>query len=350
MKPITRLLPHQVVGVLLLLVVGQMAWAEATTPLSSVRVMTLGASEVSESRRFVGRVDAISSVDLAFQVGGKIQELSLQQGVKVAEGELLAALDPVDYQLAVERAEIEVARAQRDKDRKLSLYERNSIPRAALDEAQDQLRLAEVALSAAQRDLDHTRMQAPFDALVSRRLQEKYALIQAGTPVVRVQDVTELRVHISVPEDLIHRITRPDDFQAWLKLSGREPLELEYREHVTEPDPVVQTYEVTLGRDQLPDLALLPGRTVTVVVEARQTQQQQLEIPVGALNGSSDGHFFVWIYNPETRKVNARPVEVGPLQGNRVKLLAGVEPGEQLVTAGGQRLHEGMKVKPFEHF
>lgn len=340
----------KILMLVVILFASSMTSLQAATPLSSVRVMTLGASETNPSRRFVGRVDAISSVDLAFQVGGKIHELPLSQGTQVRKGDLLAKLDPVDYELAVERASIDLARAERDRDRKQSLYERDSLSRAALDEAQDQLRLAEVALRVAQRELELTRLYAPFDALVSRRLQERYALIQSGTPVVRIQDTTELRVHISVPEDLIHLITRPEDFQAWLKLPGQEPLKLDYREHVTQPDPVVQTYEVVLGREPLPENPLLPGRTVTVEIESRIAKEQRHELPVGALNGSADGHFFVWIYDPETRKVTARAVEVGPLQGNRVQLLSGVEPGEQLVISGGQRLHEGMQVKPFDHF
>lgn len=323
---------------------------QASTPLSSVRVVTLGASELQESRQFVGRVDAISSVDLAFQVGGRIQELPFRQGSRVEQGVTLASLDSTDYQLALERAEIEVARAERDRDRKVSLYERNSVPRAALDEAEDQLRLARVAKNLAQRDLAHTVLKAPFDALVSRRLQEEHAMTQGGAPVVRIQDVTELRVHISVPEDLIHLVTRTEDFTAWLKIPDRENLELHYREHVTEPDPVIQTYQVTLGREQHPEVDLLPGRTVKVRIETRLPQSRKLRVPISALQASSAQGFFVWIYDPATGRVESREVTTGPLGPDEVVLLSGVEAGEQVVTAGGRRLHAGMQVKPFEAF
>jgi len=335
-----------------LLVSGLLAspWVFASNAVSSVRVITVGAADEFDSRRFVGRVDAISSVDLAFQVGGKIEQLSARQGEKVSKGTLLASIDPIDYQLALRRAEIEVTRAQRDRDRKAPLFERNAIPRAAYDESEDQLSLAQVARDAAERDLEHTRLYAPFDALISRRLQEQHRLVQAGTPIVRVQDVTELRVHISIPEDLIHLVNNPERFSAWLELPDRTSVPLEYREHVTEPDPVVQTYEVTLGREQLSDRMLLPGRTVTVKVEARTQLTQQLEVPVSALHGKGDGQFSVWVYDPDSGKVSARKVEVGPLQERYVRILAGLESGEQVVAAGGRHLHEGMRVKPFDRF
>lgn len=335
---------------LLLLALLASPWVQASNALSSVRVITVGAAEEFESRRFVGRVDAIRSVDLAFQVGGKINHLEARQGEKVTEGRLLASLDPVDYELALQRAEIEVVRAQRDRDRKAPLYERNAIPRAAYDEAEDQLSLARVARDAAQRDLDHARLYAPFDALISRRLQEQHRLVQSGTPIIRVQDVSELRVHISIPEDLIHLVDNPERFSAWLELPGRSPVPLDYREHVTEPDPVVQTYEVTLGREPLEDRMLLPGRTVTVKVEARTQLTPQLKVPVSALHSQVEGRFSVWVYDPETNQVSGREIEVGPLQEGYVRVLSGLEPGEQVVAAGGRHLHEGMRVKPFERF
>ena len=329
-----------------------LTWGSPTlaASLTSVRVVTLGEEQAQASRRFVGRVDAITSVDLAFQVGGKITELPFQPGQRLAKGQLLAALDPVDYQLALERTKIEVQRAQRDVERKASLLERQALPVAAYDEAKDLLRLAQVAQQAAQRELDLTRIYAPFEALVARRLQETHQLIQPGTPVVRVHDVTELRVQISVPEDLIHRVTQPEHFKAWLKRPGKEPLALEYREHITEPDPVVQTYAVTLGREQLQDAPLLPGRTVTVLVEARASRTSELRLPVSALLTQPDGQYFVWVYSPETGQVTARPIQVGDLSGESVTVLAGLEAGEQVVSTGGRHLSEGKRVRPFEHF
>lgn len=337
-----------------------MSHAQASTErVSSVRLETLGEYQLQESRRFVGRVDAISSVDLAFQVAGQIHQLPITPGQVIPRGQLVAALDPTDYQLALRRAEIQLDQARRDEERKRALLGNSAIPRAVYEEAQDQLRLAEVGLEVARRNVELTRIEAPFDALVARRLAENYNLVSSGHPVVRVQDVTELRVHISIPEDLIGRIDQAEHFAAELIVPAslqaadqpEQRIDLEYREHVTEPDPIAQTYRVTLGfpRQASPDL--LPGRTVSVVVRSQAVlEQQELTLPASSLQTQPDGQVYVWIFQPDSRQVSRRLVRVGQLTGERVRLISGVEPGEQVVTSGVSRLQEGMRVRPFEQF
>jgi len=322
--------------------------------LSSVRVETLGEQMSAASRRFVGRVDAVSSVDLSFQVGGRLLELPVQQGRLLPKGSLLARLDPADYQLALDEAEVRLQQAERDLQRKQTLLTHNSVPRAVVDEAEDQKRLAQLAVDSAQRNLSYTSIHAPFDLLVTRRLADRYVNLQAGTPVVRVQDVTEFRVHISVPEDLVRGVRDADKVQAELVLPDlpQERIPLEYREHATEPDQVVQTYQVTFGFERLEDLNLLPGMTATVVITAQPTAEaeRKLDLPLSAINSAEDGSLYIWIFNPETGEVQQRSVAVGKLEGDRVELISGAQAGEQVITAGNSRLREGMRVRPFSQF
>jgi len=322
--------------------------------ISSVRVETLGELAPAISRRFVGRVDAVSSVNLSFQVAGRLVNLPIQQGRLLPKGSLLAELDAADYKLALEQAKVRLKQAQRDVDRKHLLLKTNSVPKAVVDEAEDQLRLAQIAVEAAERNLSYTRLEAPSDVLISRRLVDRYVNLGVGTPVVRVQDVTEFRVHISVPEDLVRLVSNPDLIKAKLLLPNNEEafIPLEYREHATEPDPVVQTYQVTFGFERPEKLNLLPGMTVAVVIMADPLlhPSDQLDIAVSALNTANDGSYFLWIFDPEKRQVTKRKAKVGRITGDRIELLSGAKAGEQVITSGGSHLREGMKVKPFSHF
>ena len=322
--------------------------------VSSVRVETLGELAPAISRRFVGRVDAVSNVNLSFQVAGRLVNLPIQQGRLLPKGSLLAELDAADYKLALEQAKVRLKQAQRDVDRKHLLLKTNSVPKAVVDEAEDQLRLAQIAVEAAERNLSYTRLEAPSDVLITRRLADRYVNLAAGTPVVRVQDVTELRAHISVPEDLVRLVSNPDLIQAKLLLPNNEKafIPLEYREHATEPDPVVQTYQVTFGFERPEELNLLPGMTVTVVVTADPLlhSNDQLDVALSALNTANDGSYYLWIFDPEKRQVTKRKAKVGRITGDRIELLSGAKAGEQVITSGGSHLREGMKVKPFSHF
>lgn len=328
--------------------------SSSTTAISSVRVETLGEFAPAISRRFVGRVDAVSNVDLSFQVAGRLINLPVKQGRLLPKGSLLAELDAADYKLALEQAKVRLNQAQRDVDRKHSLLKTNSVPKAVVDEAEDQLHLAQIDVEAAERNLSYTRLEAPSDVLITRRLADRYGNLAAGTPVVRVQDVTELRAHISVPEDLVRLVSNPNLIQAKLLLPNNEEafIPLEYREHATEPDPVVQTYQVTFGFERPEKLNLLPGMTVTVVVMADPLLHpaDQLDVAVSALNTANDGSYFLWIFDPVQGQVKKRAAKVGRISGDRIELLSGAKAGEQVITSGGSHLREGMKVKPFSHF
>lgn len=321
--------------------------------LRPVRVMTVGAGDALTSRRFVGRVDAVSTVDLSFQVGGRIAELPVQQGSVVPAGRLIAALDPADYRLALREAEVQREQASRDLERQRTLLERGTVSPAAFDQAKTQYDLAEVALDNARRNLSYTRITAPFDALVTRRLVDRHTNVQPNTTVVRVQDVTELRVHINVPEHLVRISSETSlfDVSAFFSQHPDQPFKLEYREHETEPDAVTQTYQVSFGMPRPEDFNVLPGMTVTVEIRTHGAQgDTRFQVPVGALDMTAEGEFRVWVYDPEQRTVSPRPVEVGLLGLDQATVIDGLQAGDMLVTAGTVFLRDGMRVRPFERY
>lgn len=71
-----------------------------------------------------------------------------------------------------------------------------------------------------------------------------------------------------------------------------------------------------------------------------------VRVPVTALSALPDGGFRVWVFNPETGAVSARPVRTGGIDGGSALVLDGIDTGEQIVTAGVNALREGMRVRP----
>ncbi|MCH8541980.1 MAG: efflux RND transporter periplasmic adaptor subunit [Alcanivorax sp.] len=318
-----------------------------------VRVLVIGEDEGITSRRFVGRVDAVSTVDLSFQVGGRITELPVQQGAVVAAGNLIAALDPADYRLAVRESEVQLEQARRDLERNRTLLERGTVSPSAFDQAKTQHDLAEVALDNARRNLSYARITAPFDALITRRLVDRYTNVQPNTTVVRVQDVTELRVHINVPEHLVRISDETSLFDVTAHFSQHPDMHfpLTYREHETEPDAVTQTYQVSFGMPRPETFNVLPGMTVTVEIRTRDALEDAIvQVPVGALDMQADGSFRVWLYDDESGTVSPRDISVGQLGLDQAAVLSGLSPGDTVVTAGTVFLRDGMRVRPFEKY
>ncbi|PKM37438.1 MAG: efflux RND transporter periplasmic adaptor subunit [Gammaproteobacteria bacterium HGW-Gammaproteobacteria-10] len=318
----------------------------------TVRIETVAASEVLAQRRFVGRVDALETVDLSFQVAGRLKELPVQQGSLVTKGQLIAALDPTDYRLAEREAAAQFEFAKLDVTRKRNLAATETIPKAMLDEAETTYKLRRVALDNARNNLGYTRIDAPFDALVTRRLLDNHTRIGPNQPVVRVQNVSTLRVKINVPEDLIKYLDAADLLKVEAVFPGKtgKRLPLRYLEHATEADAVAQTYEVTLALPRT-DKSILPGMTVTVEVDSPFINgSDEITIPVSAIDTDSDGHTRVWLFDPDSETVSPHRIEIGATQAKRVPVVSGLSGGEQIVTAGGHLLHDGMKVLRFTGF
>ena len=322
-------------------------------PVRTVRIETVSMVDTLIQRRFVGRVDAMSTIDLSFQVSGHLVELPAQEGVLIPKGGLIAALDKNDYRLALQQAKAQYHQAKLDVTRKRNLFKSGSLPKALFDQAETSYKLSQVALETAQRNLSYTQIVAPFDALVSQRLIDNYTNVGIHQPIVRVQELTELRVRINIPENMVKLLEQTSDFKAVAVFKDRPSqfFPLSYREHVTEAGSVAQTYEVVFGLSKEHNLHVLPGMTVAVIIRKKEgAQAPQFAVPVSAIDYDEKGAPRVWVFDPKSTTVAARSVTIGTIKKHRIPVIAGLQQGDQIVTAGAHLLREGMTVRRFVSF
>lgn len=312
-----------------------------------VKVATVVTSDALDQRQFAGRVKAVQTVDLSFQVGGKLSELHFREGEIIPEGQLIAALDESDFVREVKRARFNLELLEKTLARQRSLAEHNMISSQQLDETRTRYELARVALEKAEQDLSYTRLKAPFDALVTRQLVDNYTNVQAGQGIVRLQDVSEVRVQVSVPEKLLAAVSgdRLHAVSATFELLPGQEFPLEYREHQSEADSVTQTYVVELGMPQPENAQILPGMTARVTLKLAQARDH-LWVPLSAVQSRADGAPYIWRINPD-RMVSRVPVQLGRTDGELVEVTRGVELSMKLVAAGGQHLYEGARVRDY---
>jgi len=238
--------------------------AEQSEPPKPVKLMTLSSAPIMIERQFFGQVAAKQTVDLAFQVPGQLEELSAQEGTTKRKDDLIAALDLDGYTRAVAQAEANYDKAKRDYERLLTL-QGGVVSEVQVRDAATTLSLAEIALEGARDDLDHATLRAPFDALIARRLVANFQTVAAGTPVVRLHDISEMRVDVEVPEVLFRQAGRDDDITFSAEFPGDATLyPLVEREFETETSSVGQTYTITFAFVENPGAFVFPGASVTV--------------------------------------------------------------------------------------
>jgi len=330
---------------------GQEAPPETAAPetrIPTVPIVVAERRETSLARRFVGRVEPLRTVDIGFQVSGQIVEIAAQEGDFVAEGDLIARLDPVDYELRVERARARDELTAAEYTRVEELARRGVSAEAQLDSSRASRQEAKVALAEAERALRNSRLQAPFDAILVRRMAEEFENVTPASPVLRLQDVSQLLVTISLPEDLAALArAAPGDFTVSGDVAALPGLRLSLtpEKFITEPDPVAQTYEVSFALGEPRDTRLLPGMTVSVEIR-RSGDAVPVLVPVSAVDTTSADTPRVWVFDAGKGTVSPRDVRLGLPEGDMVPVLDGLEAQARIVASGWWRLSPGMIVRP----
>lgn len=304
---------------------------------------------IDQSRAVAGRVEPARTVDIAFQVPGQIFSLDVEAGDRILAGDVIAELDKADFELAVDRAQASYDLANSELERAESLAERGVAADARLETARAQFSQANVALREAKRRLSQTRIVAPFDAIVARSFVEEYVNVTSAAPVARLQDVSEMRIMISLPEELA-AVARssPDAFDIVANFPAvpgyTAPLVL--RSFATDANMTAQTYDVEFAITGDIDQRLLPGMTADVRISttSEESPAQSVIVPVSAVDTTSRTEPSIWVYEEASGQVARRTVRLGLPVDNEIVVLEGLQGNEMVVSGGWWRLRDNQVV------
>ena len=265
---------------------------------------------------------------------------------------MIAQLDQAPFQRRYDRAVLQKDQADRTLAR-LSRLRGTTASQVAVDDAETAAQLAEIAVRDAEYDLQHATLSAPFDALVSSRAVEAFTTVSAGAPIVRIHDMSELRIEVDVPEILFQRSSQEDDITITAKFPvSDEVFPLQIREFDAESSSVGQTFRIQFGLTPPEGLQILPGSSVTVNVQV-QDARTGIIVPASAIVADADGALGVMMFSPvgaDEGTIRHVPVTIEPTQTGDVRVLTGLSDGDEIVVAGGGALTDGQAVRRFAGF
>ena len=330
----------------------------AIQPVRPVKTLLIEAPGGGVVRHFPGRVEAANRATLSFQVGGQLLEILVKEGEAVQTGDLLARLDPTDFKVVVEDRTASFRRAEADFKRAEGLIDKGYVSRSDFDKLEAAYRQADAALNQASNDLAYTELRAPFAGTVSKRLVENFEQVDAKQSVLELRNLKTLEVKFQVPENIVQRIRRVTPIHGGPPAAKRvhatfeglpgKKFELTFKEAATQADAKTQTFEITMTMPRPEGLNILPGMTANVTVGLFGILDEvgtSYLVPSGAVTADSGLAPRVWVVNPGTMTLRARPVKVGKMRGREIEILEGLEPGDRVVVAGIPHMVEGMKVR-----
>ncbi|ART51426.1 efflux transporter periplasmic adaptor subunit [Acidovorax carolinensis] len=328
-------------------------------PVRSVKLLTVGLGALQSSLEYSGEVRARVESRLGFRVAGKIVQRQAELGQRVKAGQVLAQLDPRDYQLATDAARAQLASATTQRDlaaadykRYQTLKDQNFISGAELERRESTLKAAQAALDQARAQLSSQGNQAAYTTLVADVSgvvtgieAEPGQVVAAGTPVVRIAQDGARDVVFAVPEDKVAQI-RPGQEVVARVWSGGAQLAGQVREVAASADAATRTYQVKVALEgaEVPPL----GSTVYVTPKAlSHAGAVAIKLPTSALRQEGQTT-AVWVYDPATSTVKSQVVQIATADGNDAVVASGLTPGMQVVATGVHVLSPGQKVMVYQ--
>jgi RND family efflux transporter MFP subunit len=322
--------------------------ASATNEADSVAVPVVAQAVTLSSRPWSttasGIVQPNTSVDVAFEVPGKVVTVGPDEGQSVRAGQAIAALDPTDYRLAVEQASAQADRAARDRDRNQPLLAAGSIAPADMDHLETGARQSAAAADLAKKKLADAHLTAPISGIIARRAIEVGATVSPAQPVFTIVDLDPVRVRVGVPEGDIGHVT--EGAAATIRVPA---LDASFAGRVSligvAADAATRSYTVEI---KVPNSArrMRAGMVSEATIENGQ-KVSAIMVPASAVvhDGGVNGTPIVYVLDREGARVHARRVTTGVARGDSIEITSGIAAGDQVVVAGQQRVRDGARVQ-----
>lgn len=338
-------------------------------PAKSIRpvvAIQAGSETNLAGRSFPGRAKANQEVDLSFRVDGRLIELPNDiVGREYKKDEMIARIDPRDYEVKVrelegklDRAQSQVRRAQGEYERELNIFREDpgatsktavDRKRDSRDQAKGDVKSFEASLDAAKDDLGYTYLKAAFDGRVTARYIENFQDVRAKEKIVRLLDTSRVQVVVNIPETLISRLPEVTELHVIFDAFPAVKIPAEIYEVGTEASMTTRTFPVTLIMDQPEGVEILAGmagraygRTSTLGLHSGEG----VSVPVGAVfTPETDPNSYVWVVDGTSGIVSKRLVSTGELVAAGIMVTDGLEAGEWVLSAGVHSVQEGQEVR-----
>jgi len=327
-----------------------------------VGVATVQKGDMPVTLTGLGTVTPLATVTVKTQINGYLTEVAFQEGRMVKKGDFLAQIDPRPYQVALEQAEGQLAKdqallknAQLDLQRYNTLVAQNSIATQTRDTqvslvAQDQaaIKTDQAQVDAQKLNLVYAHIVSPVTGRVGLRQVDAGNYVQTSDPngIVVVTQLQPISVIFTLPEDNLPAVMKQVHAGASLPVTaydrtGTAVLGKGRLETVdNQIDTTTGTVKLRATFDNEQEI-LFPNQFVNVQLLVNTMKGVGI-VPTAAIQHGAPGA-FVYVVKPD-QTAAVKQVKLGPSDGQHIAVLDGLQPGEQVVVDGSDRLREGAKV------
>lgn len=363
---------------------------ETAEKIHAVKYARVEKATGAKTFTFSGVAKAQNETNLSFKVGGTLSSVNVKLGEKVKKGQLIARIDPADYNIQTNQAiaqmegsianaqsaeantkaaEVQLINAKATYDRVAQLYENNSVSlseyqqakaglesaQAQYDAANSQFKAANTQVEssnqqkqAADNQISYTRLVAPMNGVITAVQVEANEVVNAGMLIAKVSSLGRPEVEVGVPEVVINKLNIGQKAAIKFPSLPEQVFEAEVIE-IAYASEKSTTFPVTLNIMN-PEQEIRPGMATEVdfIVGASEDKASNgIVAPLAAVASGTEGNYVFRLVGGQengvyiVEKVN---VELGTIINEAYTIKKGLKEGDLIAVAGLRSLYDGRKV------
>lgn len=323
-----------------------------------VKTVALAGAEDNATWTLPGGACSLRDVELSFRVGGPVVELPVDRGQMVRKGEVIARIDPRDFEVAVATlaanlavSEAQLTEAERQYGRYKALNAQNAAAQATLDGITAAYEVARASADAAGKRVEEaknrladTTLIAPFDGYVHLKFIESHETVAKGDPVISLVDLDHMEVEVAIPEGMLPMIREVGGIACRFDALPGETVSAAVKELAKTPNPSNRSYPLYLTLDGNSDHKIRPGMAAEVTFTARDREIGFFVPETAVVNTVQDGT-FVWVVDEKAMAARQVPVNLLGADRSGLRIDGPLEEGMRVIAAGVRGLTDGRKVR-----
>jgi membrane fusion protein (multidrug efflux system) len=308
-------------------------------PATTVEAVKVSVVNLPQALTAVGSLRSDETVILRPEVAGRVSQILFREGERVTKGQVLVKLDDSVQQADLDRAKANLTLSQTKHERSIDLRNKGFISSQALDEAVNNLKVAQADAELMEARNSKTTIRAPFSGTIGLRLVSVGDYVKEGQDLVNLESLDPLKVDFRVPEISLSQVTDRQTLQITLDAIPDKA----YDGRVYAINPLIDANgRAIVIRAQVPnkDGRLRPGMFARVRLFTSDSKDT-LAVPEESLFPLGDDKY---VYKVVDGKAQRQKIEIGQRREGRVEVLSGLAPDDVVVTAGVIKLREGAPV------
>jgi membrane fusion protein, multidrug efflux system len=316
-----------------------------TTQINEVKIPVLtSAVESSKSLKEIslsGNIEGFKTVRLGYLVAGKIDFIAANEGQMVTKGELLSSLDPTNYGIAKELADIQVNQVQDEYDRLKLMHDNNSLSESDFAKISYGLQQAKAQQKLHTKNLADTKLYSPLTGVLLKKLCETGEITGVGIPLFVVSDIRKIKVSAFIPENELHYIRLGQKARVIVP-SLDNNFDGKIIEVGSAADVASRAFSVKLEVENR-DMLIRPGMIAEVKIMTGEDKEMLL-IPASAVLHDLNNQSFVYVIDGSAGKAFSRNVSLGRAINDKIEVISGLKETDIVVSGGQQNLVDGSLV------